>query len=286
MIIIADSGSTKADWQVVMNGIVVHSVNTMGLNPFYHDEQTVFEVLKEGYAGLFNPEDISEVHFYGAGCSSPERCGIIKNGIKRFFSKADVTVEHDVLAAARSTCGNQPGIACILGTGSNSCSYDGIKITDNLPSLGFMLGDEGSGCYLGKMLIRKLFYRELPPDVLSLFNIKYGLTKENILENIYNKPGANVFLAKFSRFFSENSMHPFLRKMVRQAFVDFYESMVVKYSNYQKDKVHFVGSISFYFRDILEDVSKEYGCKLGKTIKQPIHGLVEYHIANRTSILP
>lgn len=278
MIVIADSGSTKADWQIINNKTIVGSVNTMGLNPFYHDELVVAEVIKEGFTGMVVPKNVSEIYFYGAGCSSEERCSIIRNGIKKYFNKAKIFVEHDVLAAARATCGNEPGIACILGTGSNSCSYDGEKIVDNLPSLGYMLGDEGSGCYLGKMLIKKLFYRELPGDVLSMFNIKYGLSKEQILDSIYNQPGANVFLAKFSKFFSENSHHPFLREMIRHSFVDFFQSMVVKYSNYKEDKIHFVGSISFYFRDLLEDVCREFGTKLGKTIKQPIHDLVEYHI--------
>lgn len=278
MIIIADSGSTKADWKVIKDKKTLKTISTMGLNPFFHTKEVIIDALKNGFENQINSDEVAKIYFYGAGCSSDERNSFMEKSIGAYFKNARVEVQHDILAAARATCGNSPGIACILGTGSNSCAYDGIKITDNLPSLGFMLGDEGSGCYLGKMLIKKLFYRELPKDLLDKFNSKYHLSKEDILDALYNKLHVNVFLAKFSQFYSENSDHPLIQQMVKSAFTDFYACHIVKYKDYEKNPVHFVGSIGFIFRNILEDVAKEFKTTLGKTIKQPIDSLVEFHL--------
>lgn len=279
MIIIADSGSTKADWKVIKDKKILYTVSTMGLNPFFHSKETIVDALKNGFENQVKIDDVSNVYFYGAGCSSEERNKFMTSSISTFFKNATVEIQHDILAATRATCGNSPGIACILGTGSNSCSYDGTKITDNLPSLGFMLGDEGSGSYLGKILIRKLFYRELPADLLEKFNTKYNLSKEDILDALYNKPNVNVFLAKFSQFYSENQEHPLIQKMVKSAFTDFYSCHIVKYKDYDKHPIHFVGSISFIFRTILEEVGKEFNTTLGKTIKKPIDFLVDFHLS-------
>ncbi len=278
MIIIADSGSTKADWKVVKNGKILQTISTMGLNPFFHGKEVIFDALKNGFENNVNPIEVKQIYFYGAGCSNPDRNSFMQHSINCYFKNAEIEVEHDILAAARATCGTTPGIACILGTGSNSCLYDGTKIIDNLPSLGFMLGDEGSGSYLGKMLIKKFFYRELPQDLLDAFNKKYNLTKEDILDALYNKHHVNVFLAKFSRFYAENNTHPLVREMIKNAFTDFYSSLIVKYDGYKNVPIHFVGSISFIFRDILEEVSKDFGTTLGRTIKQPIEELVNFHL--------
>lgn len=278
MIIIADSGSTKADWKIIQDNKVVKTISTMGLNPFFHTKEVIFDALKNGFENQVKPEEILKVFFYGAGCSSVERNSFMEKSIGMYFKNARVEVEHDILAAARATCGTAPGIACILGTGSNSCAYDGVKITDNLPSLGFMLGDEGSGSYLGKMLIKKLFYRELPKDLLDKFNHKYHLSKEDILDALYNKHHVNVFLAKFSQFYSENKEHTVIQQMVKTAFSDFFSCHIVKYKDYDKHPVHFVGSIGFIFRNLLEEVAKDFNTTVGKTIKQPIDDLVDYHI--------
>jgi glucosamine kinase len=278
MVIIADSGSTKADWKLISNNKVVKTIRTMGFNPFFHTEKIIVDELTKCFQNELDVNDVSKVHFYGAGCSSEDRNQIIQTALTSFFPNSKNEVYHDILASARATCGNNPGIACILGTGSNSCAYDGIDITDNLPSLGFMLGDEGSGSSFGKLLIRKIFYRELSEDLLELFNSKYKLSKEDILDSLYNKPHVNVFLAKFSEFYSENQNHPQVKKMVKTVFTEFFECHIVKYKNHDTYPIHFVGSIGFIFRPILEEVAKDFKVNLGVTIKNPIDSLVNFHI--------
>ena len=278
MEIIIDSGSSKADWLVTSQFTAVSKVRTMGFNPFFHAADFITQEIQKSFSNVLNPDEISSIIYYGAGCSSDSRNQIISNGISGFFKKAKIEVYHDILAAARATCFNNSGIACILGTGSNSCLYNGTEIIDNLPSLGFMLGDEGSGSSFGKSLIKKLFYRELPEDLLKKFNAKYNYSKEDILDKLYNQPNVNVFLAKFAEFFTENSQHPVIREMVKNCFNDFFSCHVVKYQNYKELEIHFVGSIGFLFRDILEEVSAGFDVKLGLTIRTPIDNLLEYHI--------
>ena len=277
MEIIVDSGSSKADWLITQQFSAVSKVRTMGFNPFFHSADFITQEIHKTFSNLLNPDEIITLIYYGAGCSSVARNQVIIDGISGFFKNAKVEVFHDILAAARATCFNKPGIACILGTGSNSCLYNGTEIIDNLPSLGFMLGDEGSGSHFGKSLIRKLFYRELPDDLLQKFKVKYNYSKENILDKLYNQPNVNVFLAKFAEFFSENSEHPAIKDMVRNCFNDFFRCHVVKYKNYKEVEIHFVGSIGFLFRDILEEVSADFNVKLGLTIRTPIENLLEYH---------
>ena len=275
--IIVDSGSSKADWLVTNNFSFVTKIRTMGFNPFFHSAEFITTEINKQFSNLLNPTDISKVIFYGAGCSSEARNRIISNGIAGHFTNAKIEVFHDILAAARATCMHEPGIACILGTGSNSCLYNGTEITDNLPSLGYLLGDEGSGSSFGKILIKKVFYRELSQELLKKFNEKYGFSKEDILDHLYNQPHVNVFLAKFSEFFSENKGNPQIDAMVKECFREFFSYHVTKYEGYQKIPVHFVGSIGFIFRDILLEVAEEFKVQLGKTIRTPIESLVEFH---------
>jgi len=275
--IIVDSGSSKADWLVTKNFSFITKIRTIGFNPFFHSADFISTEIKKQFLNLINPNEINKIIYYGAGCSSDERNLLISNGISQFFTNAEIEIYHDILAAARATCMNDPGIACILGTGSNSCLYNGVEIIDNLPSLGYLLGDEGSGSSFGKILIKKLFYRELSEELLYKFNLKYGFSKEDILDRLYNHPHVNVFLAKFSEFFSENKENKQVEEMVKECFREFFKCHVTKYKGYKDIPVHFVGSIGFIFSNILIEVAGEFQVKLGKVIRTPIEYLVEYH---------
>lgn len=276
MQLVADSGSSKTDWIVVNNSGNL-SITTTGLNPFFKTEEDIEKELHKGFQNQVDLNSISNIFFYGAGCSSEEKCNIVKNALKRVFPNASVKVEHDLLAAARATCGLSPGIACILGTGSNSCLFDGKKITANIPALGYILGDEGSGSYLGKRLIRSYSYGELPSDLKSKFDDTFGLTKQEILNQTYNHPFPNEYFASFATFLSANTNQPFVSELVTTAFEDFFNHHVCKYESHDSLPVHFVGSIAFYFEEILRKVGKNMNISIASIVKQPIQKLAEYH---------
>ena len=204
MILVADSGSTKTNWGLVDNENNVVSFQTIGLNPFYVTKGIVKNELLLHFPSDINTNYIKNIYFYGAGCSSTERCNIIKSGIEYLFKKAKVYVAHDLIGAARALFGNEKGIVAILGTGSNAACFDGKKITKNISSLGYILGDEGSGAYLGKMFITDFLNNELPNNLYNKFINEYEITKENILDAIYSKPFPNRFLASFTRFLLHN----------------------------------------------------------------------------------
>jgi glucosamine kinase len=278
MILIADSGSTKTDWKIISGKTTTHSLQTKGLNPLLTPESELQEIISLYFGDLENVNNIENVFFYGAGCSGENEIIKLKKIIQNIFVRAHIEVQSDMLAAARATCKNKTGIACILGTGSNSCLYDGKIIAEQIPSLGFILGDEGSGSYLGKLIIKKYFYKELPFDLEVLFKSKFQLSREALLNNVYKQPNANVFLAGFASFYSENKTHPFIQQLIFQAFDEFFKAHIVKYTNYTKYPVHFVGSIGATFNDILLEVANKNQTQLGLCIKQPIDELVEYHV--------
>ena len=279
MIIIVDSGSTKADWEIVHPDGKRELISTMGFNPFFHNADRVESELKKDFVQKVDCAKVKEVYFYGAGCSDAMRCNIIKEGLVRIFTHAKIEVEHDLLASARATCGIQPGIACIIGTGSNTCLYDGKIIKDNITNLGYLLGDEGSGSHLGKLLIRAYFYRELPADIKVAFEAAYPEGKREILNKIYGD-GPNVYLASFAKFVSEFKEHFYIQKLVSQAFQQLIERHILKYEGCHSIPIHFVGSIAFHFQDILKMTLEEHDLTLGVVIKKPIDNLVAYHLKN------
>jgi glucosamine kinase len=279
MLIIVDSGSTKADWQIIYADGSRELQTTMGFNPFFHDEDRVESELKKEFVNNVPVKEAQAVYFYGAGCSDTMRCNIIKRGLERIFTNAKVEVLHDLLASARAACGAKKGIACIIGTGSNTCLYDGKDVVDNVSNLGFLLGDEGSGSHLGKLLIRAYFYRELPDDVQEKFIAEYGADKRNFLNHIY-ADGANVYLANFAKFFSANRNHFYIQKLAAQAFTELTERHILKYEGCHHLPINFVGSVAHHFQDILKVVLDEHDLNLGIIIKKPIDKLVEYHLQN------
>ncbi|MEO1514205.1 MAG: hypothetical protein AAFV95_04310 [Bacteroidota bacterium] len=277
MIVVVDSGSTKADWQFLTSEGKAELLNTRGFNPFLHPTEEIYQAVMEAFIGEVEFHEISEVHYYGAGCSDAYRCSIVEKALVQAFPKAKVLVEHDLLAAARATLANQPGIACILGTGSNSCSYDGTNVLDNVTNLGHILGDEGSGCHLGKALVTSYFYRELPAELVEKFEEAYTSNKRTILNNIYSeKP--NVYLASFSRFMGENKEHPFIRNLVHKSFKEFISRHVLKYEGFTQYSVSFVGSIAHHFAAELGEELEAHGLTLGAVVQRPIDKLSAFHL--------
>ena len=278
MLLVADSGSTKADWLLFDGKNISGPLHTMGFNPFFHSTEVVFDTMMKSPEMLDIREKITAVKFFGAGCSSAERNEIIAAGLRRFFTNAEVLVEHDLLACALATCGDEAGISCIIGTGSNSCWFDGQEVHERNYGLGFILGDEGSGSWLGKKLLTFYLYGRLPEDLAAAFHAAYGLNKNDIINKVYKEPNANVWLASFTRFLSDHYDHPFVREMIRQSMRDFCDLYVCDYPNYRSVPVHFVGSVAFVFRRELEEVAAEIGFHIGKIIKQPVDDLMAYFV--------
>jgi len=276
MIIIADCGSTKCDWLLVRGERDQQLENTVGFSPFFHTTEEIKNILETQLLPKMSGQGVEEVFFYGTGVHDEHRAEIVAAAIRAVFPDAKVEVEHDLLAAARATCGRSAGIACILGTGSNSCYYDGNRILDNVPSLGWLLGDEGSGTHLGKALLRAKFYRELPTDLNMLFDVAFPEGMEAIKDRVYEK-GANAYLATFTRFLGDHLKHPFVQDMVAGSLGEFLDRQAGKYSGAQSVPVHFVGSIAHHFQDVLVKCMEERKMKLGIIVRKPIYPLADYH---------
>jgi glucosamine kinase len=255
----------------------------VGFSPFFHSTSDIREIIENQLVPKLDPLVVKEIFFYGTGVHDEHRAQIVHDAIQSVFPNAVVEVEHDLLAAARATCGRTAGIACILGTGSNSCYFDGQRILDNVPSLGWLLGDEGSGTHLGKALLRALFYRELPADLEAAFYESYPEGMEVIKDKVYEK-GANAYLATFTRFMSEKIQHPVIHNMVAQCLGEFLDRHVAKYQGYQQVQVHFVGSIAHHFQDILFKCMEERRMKPGVIVRKPIYPLADYHVQSNDEI--
>ena len=278
MLLLADSGSTKTTWILLEDGLVRKSVTTAGLNPYFQVSGTIEAILKDDLVPELSPGFISEIHFYGAGCSTLNNNNLIKSCLALFFRNAEIFVYHDILGAARSLFGKEKGIAGILGTGCNSCYYDGIEIYTRIPSLGYLFGDEGAGSYLGKIFIGHYLHDSLPDEIRNEFDGQYRLTLEDILNALYNRPFPNRFLASFSEFIAPRQNHPFIHDLVKTSFIAFFESHVSKYMDYQQLPVSFVGSIAFVYSNILHEAANEYGIKVGIISRSPIDGLIKFHV--------
>ncbi|MBC5994738.1 hypothetical protein [Pontibacter cellulosilyticus] len=277
MILIADSGSTKTDWRLVTATETFGQVQTIGFNPMYQESHEIYQALHDSLLPQLQQKTPNAIYFYGAGCSSPERNKRVEDALKMLFPASEVHVDHDLMGAARSLCGHKPGIACILGTGSNSCLYDGKDIIDNVPSLGFLLGDEGSGAYMGKLLIRAFLYRELPDELAQSLKNRFNLTKNGILDELYGSAVPSRYMASFAKFMHEKRQNPVIKAMVYESFSEFFEHHITKYDNFATLPVHFVGSIAFHFSDTLKQVAKKYGITLGQILGTPSEGMILYH---------
>ena len=283
MKLVVDSGSTKTDWGFFSTVYDLKAIKTQGVNPCHQSEEEIRTIIRQEL--IPNTQDmdlaaISQVFYYGAGCATESICTQMAALLKEFFPNAAITVDSDMLGAARALCGRTEGVTCILGTGSNSCLYDGKSIVDQIPSLGFILGDEGSGAALGRRLIGDCLKRQLPDTVSREFMERYSLTKESIIESVYRKPLPNRFIAGFAPFVYEKRAVPEVHKMIIQCFQEFFTRNVI---NYHKPwlPVHFVGSLAGNFADELKETADSLGMTIGKIKASPMKGLVDYHATDK-----
>jgi glucosamine kinase len=276
--LIADSGSTKTDWRLVGGGTVPAGIHTDGINPYYQTTEQITHVLQAQLLPALNETPVSDVFFYGAGCSGPAVNGLVADALRAVLPGVQtVDVNSDMLGAARAAAGREPGIVCILGTGSNACCYDGNQITRGIQSLGFWLGDEGSGGYLGKTLVRDFFQERLPADLRDAFQQRYALDRPTLLENAYQKPYPNRYFASFTPFLAENIAHPHVVGLVRDAFSLFLTTYVQRFPEASVWPVHFVGSVAHYFAGPLQQAVLQSGLTMGRILKAPAERLVEFH---------
>lgn len=277
MILIADGGSTKTDWRLLKEGREYKQVQTQGFNPYLVGSDVIEEILWKELQPYIDNEAVSHVYYYGAGCSTPVKNMIVENAFEKVFTKARIDISHDLLGAAHALCADSEGIVAILGTGSNSCYYDGREIKEGIFSLGYFFGDEGSGAYLGKQLLTAYLHKELPRDIEERLQQEYPSSLESILDAVYKKPAPSRFLASFSRFINNNREHPYIHNLITEAFKAFYKYQVCCYAKHKEVPVHFVGSVAYHYQDILTEVGKQFDIKTGNFIKAPIDGLVRYH---------
>ena len=278
MILIADSGSTKTDWCVVENGQPIQQISTKGINPFFQSEEEISNEIATSLLPQLKTNALDAVYFYGAGCGFPDKIAMVHRAIAKHLQiKREVEVNTDMLAVAHGLCQHEAGIACIMGTGSNSCYYDGKQIVSNVSPLGFILGDEGSGAVLGKLLVGDILKNQMTPELKEKFLKQFGLTPADIIDHVYRKPFPNRFLASLSPFLAQNIDEPCIHALVLGSFKSFLKRNVMQYENFRNSKVHFIGSVAFYYKTILAEAAQEMNIQLGTIIKSPMEGLIKYH---------
>lgn len=274
--LIADSGATKAEWCLLQNG-KKKTIFTQGISPYFLSTDQITALLQNELLPALKNVQVAEIYYYGTGCANPVNARSVKNAVNKVFSGAKVEVTHDLMAAARALCGREKGVACILGTGSNSCYYNGKQIVKNSPGLGYVLGDEGSGAYLGKKVIQYYLYGTFDDELRGRFDLTYTTNAAEILENVYKKPLPNRYLAGFTQFLAENRGHYMIENIIEDGLNDFFFNHLCKYRETWKLPVHFAGGVAFGFQDVLQHLCNSYEFELGKVMKNPMEGLVAYH---------
>ncbi|MGV8828978.1 MAG: ATPase [Breznakibacter sp.] len=279
MVLIADSGSTKTEWTLINDRNETETFITPGINPFYQNPQEISDILLKEH---FNdhPTSVKAIYFYGAGCANEEKCNLVKEGLASAIHSEYIEIGSDLLAAAHALCQDQPGIACILGTGSNSCYYDGAKIAQNVSPLGFILGDEGSGAVIGKQLIADILKKQLPQHIIELFFETYQVTQAELLDRVYKQPFPNRYLAQYTKFISKNINVPELEQLVVNGFNGFITRNINQYAQARTHQIHFTGSLAHHFRTQLAKALKQQGLLLGKIEQAPMQNLIKYHLQN------
>jgi len=279
MILIADGGSTKTSWRMVESERNTSACTTGGINPFQAGLDEILHLLETEFT--LPRKGISEIWFYGAGCAFPDKNRMLANALSRYFEVKEIHVNSDLLAAAHSLCGRHPGIACIMGTGSNSCYYDGQEIVQNVSPLGYVLGDEGSANALGKKLLSDILKNQLPATIRNVFFDTYRVTVGEILDNIYRKPFPNRYLAQYARFVSANIGYPEMQTLACSCFREFFQRNVMQYDVAMQTPVHLTGGIAFHFSEFIKKTAGEFGLTIGVVSQEPMPGLVEYHLKNK-----
>lgn len=278
MILIAESGSTKCDAVFLdTSGKEVSRFRMMGFNPYFHDEKFITEKAGEVKEIQKYGAQTEHVFFYGAGCSTPALNSTVEKGLSSVFPNANIRVDHDLKACAFATYQGKPAISCIIGTGSNSVYFDGENISEKVPALAFILGDEGSASHIGKKLISSFLYGKMPKEIAIDFHKTYGLTKDVVIEQVYTKPHANVFLGSLSPFAHKHIQDPFVKNIVKSGFREFLEIHVLCYPESKNVPINFVGSVAYHFEDILQELCSEMNLEMGNIVRRPLDGLINYH---------
>jgi N-acetylglucosamine kinase-like BadF-type ATPase len=277
--LIADSGSTKTEWCLINDG-KKKKILTQGISPYFLTGKQITDILTGELLPSLKHVAPDEVFFYGTGLSNPENIKMVRQSIRSVFKTAAVAVDHDLMGAAKALCGREKGIACILGTGSNSGFYNGRKIVKNSPGLGYVLGDEGSGAYLGKKVVQYFLYNTFEPDLMDRFHAKFNVTSTEILDAVYKQPLPNRYLSKYVVFLMENRGHFMIENIIEDGFNDFFFNHVYKYRESWTLPINFVGSVAYGFKDVLKDMCASYELQLGKVLRNPMEGLVKFHTSN------
>ncbi|MBS1735043.1 MAG: N-acetylglucosamine kinase [Bacteroidetes bacterium] len=280
--LIADSGSTKTDWCLLKEAKSTSQkrpqfFSSQGLSPYFVNEDQMAFIIANEVLPQIGRNNVNEIYFYGTGCKDKQNARWIKKVLQKIFENAVILIDHDLSGAAKSLCGHDKGIACILGTGSNSCYYNGSRILSNSPGLGYVLGDEGSGAYLGKKVIQHYLYDIFDADLRARFDAKFVTTSNEILSRVYKNPLPNRYLASFAIFLAENRGHYMIENIIEDGLNDFFFTHIIRYKESQKLPVHFTGSVAFGFRDVVSNLCNGYGLIEGNIFKSPMEGLVRYH---------
>ena len=281
MILIADGGSTKADWIALdTNKNELFRVRTLGLNPAVISSEELTNRIVNMFQLINVKDEVSQVYFYGAGCGTPNACAVLKDVMQVIFTNASIAVEEDMLAAVYAASGKKPALVCILGTGSNSCYYDGQNMQMQVPSLGYVLMDEASGNYFGKLLLREYYYDKMPKAIAQKFEAEFNLETDHVKKNLYRMPNPNMYLASFAKFMFEFKEEKYIKRIIKRGFQEFFKYRILPFEKSSETPLYFIGSIAFYFKDILEKVAKKYDLKVTDVIQRPIDNLLQYHIDN------
>lgn len=275
-ILIADSGATKCEWCLLNEG-KRKTVITPGISPYFMNEEQIRALIKEELLPKLGKYEIDEIHYYGTGCKTAANRQIVRKAIKKMFPQSEVEVDHDLMAAARALCGRRKGMVCTLGTGSNTCYYNGEKIAKSRTGLGYVLGDEGSGAYLGKKVLQYYLYKTFDDELTFKFNQKFNTSEAEILENVYKKPLPNRYLASFTMFLAENRGHYMIENIIEDGLNDFFFQNICKFSESWTHPIHFLGSVAFGFQDVITDLCHTYELDLGTILQNPMDGLIKYH---------
>ncbi|MBC7746072.1 MAG: N-acetylglucosamine kinase [Flavobacterium sp.] len=278
MILIADSGSTKTSWALISKAETTF-VHTEGYNPYYMNADYIRNSVEQSFEDLAIRQAVTQVFFYGAGCS-PERKEVVLSALRSCFLNAKIEVQGDLLAAARCLLGGKEGFAAILGTGTNSCFYNGNEIISTIDSLGFLVGDEGSGAYLGKQIIKSYVRGLLPSHLTLAFKEQFQFTEAQLISELYASKSPNKFSAQFCAFAGKHVDEPFILELTKTSFRDFFNGIIVHYKNYKGFEISFVGSVAFVFLPILKSVAEEFSMNVGKAVKCPLADLIDYHLKN------
>ena len=290
MRLIIDAGSTKMEWILMDGNVVKQRFYTEGFNPNYAERQCLENIIhlvetrfiaspncETSFSRRDKSASLQTIYYYGTGCGNEQNCQIIKEVFQGRFPDADIHVTHDLMAACHAVLGHEKGIACILGTGSNSCLFDGEDIVEKAVSLGYLVGDEGSGMHIGREVVRAYFYGFMPEDLKQRFDAAYHLELKDFIQHLYHEAQPSKYLATFAKFAGENQAHPYIKGLVKGCFKAFIEAFILRYENCKSLKISFIGSVAFHFQDILKESLLEYGLTLGEILQAPAEGLIRYY---------